>query len=452
MKKHISQENLIKLEQRLTPEQVLILHILQTPKLELIESINSELEQNPALLDIDFEESQEIEETEIEELDFDKELKEIIKEDFLTYFEPEKDEDKFFEIPSSKPTLKEYLKQELAMSTSDEEIFKIGEYIIESLDEHGFLEYDIEDIARDLNVNPENVFKAMSIIRDIEPGGFALKGTQEYLIYQIRMKYLDEDCETIVRDFYNEFLKNDLNAIAKKMNKNLEEIKEKINEIRKLKPFPANHEFGEVEYIVPDVLVEVENNELKILINETEIPFIFINPKHLDILKNENLYDKETVSFVKEKVKRGLLFIKGLEMRRRTFRRLIEFIINEQKDFILKGEEFKKPLRLKDISEKLNVNLSTCSRILKDIYVQVNCKVYNIKEFFSLPSKNKEDISRDNVKTMIKKIISEEKEPLKDTQILKKLQEMGIYITRRTVTKYREELNIPPYNIRRNLG
>ncbi len=452
MKKHISQENLIKLEQRLTPEQVLILHILQTPKLELIESINNELEQNPSLLDIEFEESQEIEETEIEELDFDKELKEIIKEDFLTYFEPEKDEDKFFEIPSSKPTLKEYLKQEFAMLTSDEESFRIGEYIIESLDEHGFLEYDIEDIARDLNVNPENVFKAMSIIRDIEPGGFALKGTQEYLIYQIRMKYLDEDCETIVRDFYNEFLKNDLNTIAKRMNKNLEEIKEKVNEIKKLKPFPANHEFGEVEYIVPDVLVEIENNELKILINETEIPFIFINPKHLDILKNEELYDKETLSFIKEKVKRGLLFIKGLEMRRRTFRRLIEFIINEQKEFILRGEEFKKPLRLKDISEKLNVNLSTCSRILKDIYVQVNCKVYNIKEFFSLPSKNKGDISRDNVKTMIKKIISEEKEPLKDTQILKKLQEMGIYITRRTVTKYREELNIPPYNIRRNLG
>lgn len=449
MKKEISQENLIKIEQRLTPEQVLILHILQTPKLELIENINNELEQNPSLLDIDFEESQEIEETEIEDLDFEKELKEIIKEDFLTYFEPERDDDRFFEIPASKLTLKEYLKQELAFLTSEEEILQIGEYIIESLDEHGFLEYETEDIARDLQTDIENVIKTLNLIRDIEPGGFGLKGTKEFLIYQIRIKYLDEICETIVRDYYNELLKNDFNAIAKKLDKNVEYIKKQIKEIKNLKPFPNNHDFGEVEYIIPDVFVEIENNELKISINETELPFLFINPKHIEIIKNEEKYDKETISFIKEKVKKGLLFIKGLEMRRRVFKRLIEFILNEQKDFITKGEEYKKPLRFKDVSEKLNINLSTCSRILKDIYVQVNCKVYNIKEFFSLPSKNKEDLSRDSMKIMIKKIISEEKDPLKDTQIVKKLQEMGINITRRTVTKYREEMNIPPYNIRR---
>lgn len=450
MKKDISQENLIKLEQKLTPEQILVLRVLQTPKLELLESINNELEQNPALLDIESEESQEIEDTEIEELDFDKELKEIVQEDFMTFFEPERDEEKFFEIPASKITLKEYLKEELAFVTSEEEILRIGEYIIELLNEHGFLEYEPEDVARDLNADIENVLKTLRIIMDIEPGGFGLKGIKDYLIYQIRMNYLDDICETIVKEHYNDMIKNDVVGIAKKLKVEPEKIKEYIEKIKKLRPFPANHEFGEVEYVIPDVFVEIEGEELKISINDAELPFIFINPKYIDILKNEKSYDRETVSFVREKVKRGLLFIKGLEMRREVFKKLIEFILNEQKEFITKGEEFKKPLRFKDVSERLNLNISTCSRILKDVYVQINCKVYNIKEFFSLPIK-KEYISRDNVKMMIKKIIEEEKEPLKDTQIIEKLKEMGINITRRTVTKYREELNIPPYNVRRNL-
>ncbi len=449
MKKDFIPENLLSIEQRLTPEQVLILKILQTPKFELLNNINNEIEQNPSLTDVEEEELQDIEEVDIEEMEIDTELKEIVKDDFLTYFLPEKDEEKFLEIPAPKPKLKEYLKQELGFITSDEELLRIGEYVIELLDEHGFLFYEPEEIAKDLNVEAEKVLKVLEIIRDIEPKGFGLRGAREFLLFQIRMNYLDEKCETIILDCYEEFLKNDLSKISKKLKIDIKEVKGLIDKIKNLKPYPTNYEFGEVEYIIPDVFVEIEKEELIISINEIDLPYLTINPKYLEILKEEKKYDRETVNFVKEKVKRPLLFIKGLEMRRNIFRKLVEFILNEQKDFITKGAEYKKPLRLKDVSERLGINISTCSRILKGVYVQIGNNVYNIKEFFSLPSGKKNEISRDKVKMLIKKIISEEKKPLKDTEIQSILKDMGINVDRRTISKYRDEMKIPAYNLRR---
>uniref|UniRef100_A0A7C4YH24 RNA polymerase sigma-54 factor n=1 Tax=candidate division WOR-3 bacterium TaxID=2052148 RepID=A0A7C4YH24_UNCW3 len=449
MNKNLSHKEEVKLEHRLTPEQVFILNVLQTPKIEVVELVANEIIHNPALLDIEYEPQEEIEDIEIEDIEFEKELREIVKEDILPYFEPEGEEEKFLEIPAKKPSMKEYLKGEIVFKTSEEEILNICGYIIELLNPKGFLEEEHENIARDLNVSIESVLKAIDILKEIEPGGFGLKGTKEYLLYQIRKENMDPLCEKIIREFYEEMLKGNFDKISKRLNISVEDVKKEIEKIKRLKPFPSIEASEDVDYVIPDIIVEMEGEEINITINELDLPFIYINPDFVDIVNNEDKYDRETVKFAKEKLKRAFLFIKGLEMRRRTFRNMIEFIIKEQREFLLKGEGYKKPLRFMDISEKLNVSVSTCSRLLKDVYVQFNDKVYNIKDFFSPPSKHKKEISRDYIKETIKKIISEEKEPLKDTEILKILLDMGIKINRRTVSKYREELNIPPYNIRR---
>ena len=461
MRQDINHFQIIRLEHKLRPEQVEVIRLIQTPLLELEHAIFQQLEQNPVLEFVPEDEipqiSDEIEEEEVklEDLKFNKELIDFLSEDLPKFFAPSRDkEEKFNERFVYAPSLKEYLKSELRFTVSDEKEIEMGEFLIDSINERGFLEIDLADAARALSVNKEEIEKVLGIIQGFDPPGIGSRDTRECLLIQFKRMGKEESPEaTIIRDFFEEFKKLQLETIATKLGLEYNKVKKMVSNIKKLNLYPTKSLWGDVSYVIPDVIVEEnKDNKFRIIINESNIPFIKINFKYLDVLKHPENYDKKTINFIKEKAKSAFLFLRTLEMRRRTFKKIIEYIIDYQKEFLKKGVLYKKPLKLKEIASKVGVHESTVSRILKGVYIQTPRGVFDAKQLFSggVGTINGK-ISREVIKEKIKIIIANEKktDPFNDREIAEMLSKEGINIGVRTVAKYREELGIPPGRIRK---
>ena len=357
-----------------------------------------------------------------------------------------------------KKSLKEYLYEQLLELNEDQYIIMIAKYIIESLDGKGYLEISIEELSIELKIQKEDIEKGLNLVQSLEPYGIGARNIKECLIIQSKkLKILDDNMEMIIQDYLEDVAENKYELIGKYLEISPREAQRYGDLIKKLEPKPSRGFYTgeEVNYIIPDAEIKNIDGEFFIIMNESVLPKLIINKTYRDVLKNGK--DSEVNSYVKEKINKALFLIKAIEDRKNTLYRVLECLIDKQKEFFEKGYSYIKPLNLKEVSTLLEVHDSTISRTIKDKYILTSYGTIKIKELFANGFTNKksdlENITINKIKNEIKKIVNEEDKakPLSDQSISLIFKENNIKISRRTVAKYREELGIKSSSIRKRL-
>lgn len=453
----------------MTPELRLALKILQLPVIELENLIKQELETNPVLDIIEDIPDEKINDLEEEKKINDEETKKLLDEiDWKEYFQfqgksyclenteiEEQQESSYENFIYYADTLKDHLLFQLGSLKLSKADRKIGEYIIESLDDNGYLTTPIENIAEVFSVNEEKVQNILRIIQTFEPVGVGATNLIECLLLQINALGLaDENIITIIKEHLDDIAANRLHSIAKRLSIPVTKVQEYSDIIKSLEPKPGRAFYCGTEnrYIIPDVYIEKIDNEYIITINDSYGTRLMINRYYRNMI---NTMDKssDAMSFINDKLSSALWLIKSLEQRKNTLYKVMQAIVDHQKDFFEKGDGYLKTMTLKDIADEVQVHESTVSRAISGKYAQTPRGIFEIKYFFKsgVGSKSGEDISSESIKKMIKSIIDAEdsSKPVSDQTITEFLIKKGINISRRTVAKYRDELGIPSSSRRR---
>jgi len=452
----------------MTPKLQQALKLLQMPTLELQQVLKQEILQNPLLEEVEdeeveAEEAQE-EEGEDEEAeaksddDNEEQAEEIDWDDYFEtgfgigsgYAEEEEREDFIERVPVARMTLSEHLMSQLRLATEDEKTRAIGEYIIGSLDDSGYLSCPLKEVADTFSVSEEEVERVLKIIQTFDPPGVGARDLKECLLIQLEAKGLgDSLAARIVRDHFEEFKQKKYLDLSKKLKVSLKELQEQSRIIGSLDPKPGLEITAEEpKYVIPDLIVERVGDKYVVSLNDKNIPRLRISQSYRDELTNNPSITDETKDFIQSKLKNAKWLIQTIEQRRRTMVKVMEAIVEEQREFFEKGAAYLKPLTLQQIASKINMHESTVSRVTTNKYVQTPRGVFELKYFFSssLGTNTGEEVSAKSAKLRIKEIIENEdpKKPLSDQKIADILKSEGLIIARRTVAKYREQLGILP--------
>ncbi len=452
MRLEISQQQ----KQTISPVIMQTLELLTIPTIELTERLEEEAEINP-LIELEYKKeasdnAQAVDE-EIEnkfqdssDTGFDRpQKKDKIYSDYnnQAYIENMSDEDNM--------NLYNYLMEQidfLPFSPREREIAKI---VITSLDDRGFLAQETESLISGSDITADEFELVRKRIQYLDPFGVASKDLVEFLKLQTMHKFGKDSIEYQIIDEYLEYVEKKLyTKLAKKLSVSFETIEKAIENIKSLNVVPTN-EFSRdvVKYIVPDARVEVQGDKIKVTLNDEYIPKVRLNQYYLELYKDSK--DKTTRSYLKDNIDRAKILIENLESRKEIIFKVIVTIIEKQKDFFIKGEQYQVPLKLKDIADELSIHESTVSRAIKEKYIQTDRGIVSLKNFFST-FVGSDDVSANSIKETLKIIVEAEdkNDPLSDDKIVRILKNKGISVSRRTVAKYRAELNIPPVFIRRN--
>lgn len=436
-------------EQKLimTQQMQLSVKLLQMSTFDLQQHIEKEAQENP-VLDITYND------TDKESLEKRLDYKEMVKyfefDNYGHHFYEKSDEDEVspFNFVSQKKSLKDFLKEQLIdLGVKDYSKF-ICEYIIDSINEKGYLDSSTEEIREELGLPSQIIEKAISFVQTLEPDGIAARNLRECLKIQLKKKrYTDKKLYILVDNFLEALAENKYAVIAKELNIDIKRAQEYGDIIKTLEPKPSRGFYtgDEVKYITPDAYIKNINGEYFILINDSILPKININDTYREIIANGK--DKLALDYVKEKINSALFLVKSIEQRKSTIYRVLERILELQKEYFDKGEKYLKPMTLKDIAESLDMHESTVSRAIKEKYISTNRGTIKIKDLFTTglsTNNSEEDVSTTLIKNKIKDLIDKEdkNKPLSDQTICDKLNEEGMNISRRTVAKYREEMNI----------
>ena len=475
-----------KLLQKLSPQQIQVIKLLEIPTLQLEQRIKKELEENP-VLEMDSDDSYDEEENQAPELrsDEDKDDEEFSVEDYLpddeipnyrlnaNNFSPD---DKQPDIPFSVgDTFHEFLHEQVGMAMLGDTERKLAEYIIGNIDEDGYLRRDLISISDDLaftlnmDISEAELARILEIIQDFDPPGVGARDLQECLLLQLKRKISDyrELAVSVIRDFFDEFTKKHYDKIARRLGVEDDELKLAIELILKLNPKPgssySNPHNHSSQHIVPDFILEVADGELQLSLNQRNMPELRINESYLDMLRSlamskngHNRTNKEAFSFVKQKLDSAKWFIDAIRQRQQTLLVTMSEIIDFQKDYFMDGDETKmKPMILKDIAERTGLDISTISRVSNSKYIQTHFGVYPVKYFFSeaMQKDTGEEVSTREIKKILKDCIDNEdkRHPLTDERLTEILKEKSYNIARRTVAKYREQLDIPVARLRKEM-
>jgi RNA polymerase sigma-54 factor len=475
--------------QKLSPQQVQYLKLLQLPALVLEQRIKAELELNPLLeegVEEEIELLQESPETPDEKAaeaapeaettpttEDSFSLEDYINDENVGYKAPEAirqgDEDDTIEIPSpSRISLAEHLIDQLRMLDLAEGEFLLGEEIIGNIDEDGYLRRDVNLILQDLNlthgfqISPEAAEKVLKKIQTLDPVGIGSRTLQECLTAQLNAMTGKERIHhlalIIVEKYFEEFTMKHFEDLAKKLNISLEELKGVLDVIQKLNPKPGEGEFTAQEnYIIPDFIVQDVEGEPTVLLNDRSIPPLRINKAYRDLIsrKKNNGVSKETKNFIRQNFEAAKWFITSLHQRRETMLRVMRAIVEKQRDFFNNGEGLK-PLIYKDIASVISMDISTISRVVNGKYVQTDYGVFELRYFFSdgITMQSGENVANKEVKKVLRELIEAEDHlhPLSDDELVQRLNQMGYNIARRTVAKYRESMMIPVARLRRKIS
>ena len=356
-----------------------------------------------------------------------------------------------------KISLKEYLQEQLVEVNIDQYMLTICQYIVESLDDRGYLEISIKELAEELNISEEEVEKALKLVQSLEPYGIGARNIKECLLIQsLKLNILDNIIEQIILNHLENIADNKYEVVGKDLNISPREAQRYGDLIKKLEPKPSRGFYTgeEVKYIIPDAEIKNIDGEFFILMNESVLPRLMINKTYKDVLQNNQ--DSETNAYVKDKINQALFLIKSIEQRKNTLHRVLECVIDKQKDFFMFGKQNIKPLILKEVAEILDVHDSTVSRAIKDKYVLTSYGTIKIKDLFASgvsSNNNNDDMATIKIKNEIKRIIDGENKgkPLSDQIISSMLGEKNMNISRRTVAKYREEIGIKASSMRKRL-
>lgn len=452
----------LQLEQKLilTQEMKISLQLLQMPIQELQECIDRELDENP-ILEIDYdnnETTEDIDETkptnEKELYDYDKLLCSNSFEGYheeLSYYDSDDDfNNNPFNYISHQCSLKDYIKDQLIDRMESKVIRSICEYLVEFINEDGFITEDIHELSTELNQPYDTVMSALNIIKELQPWGIGARDFRECLLIQLKKNNLyDNNLEKIIMNYLELLAGNKLKELAKTLGITIEETQQFVNVIKSLEPKPTRgfHTDEVIHYIVPEAYLRKIGEDYYIVMNDSILPRLNVNTYYQRIIKEDG--NQETVGFMKDKVNGALALIKGIEQRRKTIYRIIEKLIHYQKEYFDKGEAYLKPMTLKDLAVELNLHESTVSRAIKDKYISSPKGTILLKDMFSNGVTNhigQEDISTSIIKKEIVRLVKAEDKhnPLSDQSICEMLKSSNMNISRRTVAKYREALSILP--------
>ena len=477
----ISQQQ--RLLQKLTPQQIQYLKLLQLPTIALEQRIKTELEQNPLLeegIEDELEQTQEEPVTD-ETAEADGELKkekdeEFSFEDFVNDDHSDaprvaaaNDDEEREEIPISAPeALTQKLRSQLQLADLTDVGMLVAEEIIGNIDEDGYLRRELPLIVQDLNLSHHlqlTVAQAELVLKRIqrlEPVGIGSRTLQECLLVQLEARDFDPRLKEIARvmleQFFDEFTKKHFEQLSKLLGVPLNEVKEVLDLVSHLDPKPGEGEITTQEnYITVDFLVHFEDGEFIIQLNDKNIPPLRINKEYRELMsrKKKNGVSPETKTFIRQKFEAAKWFIASIYQRRDTMLRVMRTIVDKQREFFEFGEGLK-PMIYKDIAEVIKMDISTISRVVNGKYVQTDFGVYELRYFFSegISTQSGEDVSNKEVKLRIKEILETEDphKPLSDDRIAEILNERGFNIARRTVAKYRESMMIPVARLRRKIS
>ena len=481
----LNQKLQLKLSQKLSPQQIQLMKLIQLSTLEFEQRLSREIEENPALDTVndnneiekdefDFEENNEKQESSDDEIDISDYLTDddIPEYNLRTNNYSEENEKA---IPYAAGTsFNQFLKNQLhSFSFKDEEL-KIAEFILGSLDQFGYLRRELIDISDDLaftmgiDADENRIQKILDKIYLLDPAGIGAKDLQQCLLLQLKRKKINKNVSyatKIIKDLFDEFSKRHFDKIKSKLNISDEDLKESIYEIEKLNPKPggAYNETTKINSsIVPDFTVEVLDGEVKLKLNSRNAPDLYVSEEYKNMLsgysesKEKSKSQKDAVMSIKQKLDSAKWFIEAIKQRNQTLIMTMSAIVNFQKEYFLSGDEKKlKPMILKDIAEEITMDISTISRVANSKYVDTPYGTKLIKSFFSEGIKNSkgEEISTIEVKKTLEAIIESEnkQKPLTDDQLTKLLNKEGYPIARRTVAKYREMIGAPVARLRRKL-
>lgn len=440
----------------MTPELRQAIQLLQYNSLELNDYLKNEIEENP-LLEMENPNSQ-IEEigdlTPEKEIDW-KDLAE--KYDDYSYKSPidkNQEEYNYEAFTTYTLTLREYLIEQLNLTLLNDKEYLIGDYIIQNIDENGYLDIELNEIIDKTSSNNKDVEKVLSIVQSFEPLGVGARNLKECLLIQIKEKDdFDSRIITIVEEYLDDLACNRMVKIAKELDIDISTMQEMCDYIKTLEPKPGrtfNDGGSHVKFIIADATIEEIEGEFVIIINDITGPKLNINSFYRDLLKNSS--DDETTTFLSEKLDSALWIIKSIEQRKQTIYKVIESILKFQIEFFKTGEKGLVPLTLKEVAADIDMHESTISRATNGKYVQTPRGLFELKYFFTtgLPGSSG-DVSSTSIKSVIRQIVEDEdpKKPLSDQRISEMLKEKGASISRRTIAKYRDELNIPSSSMRK---
>jgi RNA polymerase sigma-54 factor len=461
----------------MTPKLQQALKLLQMPAIELQQMLKQEIMENPLLDD----EEELIETQEEEQERQETEAKEQQEKDSKTEEEPDEPEEKidwddylqngwelsaglgeeiaeeFVErVPVAKRSFTEALISQLRIATDDERTIEIGDYLIGSLDESGYLTCALEEVANTFKTAQQEVERILRIIQTFDPPGVGARNLQECLLIQLGARGLEDSLATrIIREHFDDFKQKKYPELSKKLRVSILEIQAQCKVISTLDPKPGFEiSAAEPQYVIPDLVVEKVDDKYVVYLNDKNIPRLRINHVYQEeLLKDSKDGDRETREFIQSRLKSARWLIQTIEQRRRTMVKVMECIVDKQREFFEKGTAFLRPLTLQQVASEINMHESTVSRVTTNKYVQTPRGVFELKFFFSssLGTQDGGEISAKSAKDTIRKIIEREeaRNPLSDQKIADMLKKDGLNIARRTVAKYREQLGLLPARMRR---
>jgi len=476
-----------KLSQKLSPQQIQLMKLIQLPTQAFEQRLKQELEENPALeggkeenkddLDSDFDNTDDFDdkESDIEEINIDEYLSDDEVPDYRTQINNYSADDEEKTMPYAAGTsFTQHLKNQLNTYTLSEDERDIAEFLVGSVDESGYIRRELTDIMDDLAftqsiyTTEEQIAKVLKIVHQLDPAGVGARNLQECLSIQLHRKektVYTELAINIIDNAFDQFTKKHYKKLMHKFNITEAQLRDAITEIEHLNPKPGGSYAGNnriVEHVVPDFAIKIVDGELELTLNGRNAPELHVSREYSNMMKGykdakeKSKSQKDAVTFIKQKLDAAKWFIEAIKQRQQTLFVTMSSIMHYQKEYFLTGDERNlKPMILKDIADEINMDVSTVSRVANSKYVDTPYGTKLIKEFFSESMKNDqgEDVSTREIKKILETVIEDEnkKKPLTDENLASILKEKGYPIARRTVAKYREQLDIPVARLRKKI-
>jgi RNA polymerase sigma-54 factor len=447
----------------LTPELRQAIAILQLGTVDLAQYVENEMLENPLLEQNDEESGDSSPEESDSRIDWITYLSESEQPDYrYTEQTPagqgEHERNSWDRYVAQVPGLGEHLTLQLHLTLSDPCQIMIGEFLIGNIDEHGYLQVDLEETCQACRCSLEEAGAVLRVIQSFDPPGVGGRSLSECLLIQLEQRGLrDAVMEQLVNQHLDDLAAGKLSRIAKDLGITDQEAQSRVGVIRSLDPKPGRNfsRPGETRYIVPDVVVEQVDDEYVVMVNDTMVPRLMINNTYRDLIKRRDACDPDTIQFIETKLKAALWLIRGIEQRRATLQRVMRLILQFQQDFFDKGVAYLKGLTLRRVAEAAGLHESTVSRATANKYVQTPRGLFDMKFFFRRGVENEftgEIVASEVVKCILKELVAVEEpgHPYSDQDLCGLIKARGLHIARRTVAKYRQDLNILPARQRRS--
>ena len=470
----ISQRQIQKLQQTLSPQQIQMITLLELPTMQLEQRVKQEIEENIVLE----EEENASDDEEAQKISVDDYIRDDDTPSYKSRINNFSKDDKQRPVNITEGrSMQEYLAEQLRYRNLSDRDMRIAEFLVGSIDEDGYLRRDLDSISDDIafslgiEVAPDELERVLGIIHQLEPAGIGARNLQECLLLQMRLRRMDSPAKRLARkivtSYFEEFVKKHYEKLMSRLGVGEEEFRDAIEEIRHLSPKPGNlYSEGGMDttpYIIPDFRIDYHDGQFELSLNSYNIPEVKINRRYMEMIRdmvtsNGTVAEKnrEAIQFVKSKIDSAKWFISAIKQRHDTLMRTMQEILNFQKEYFKDGDKSKlRPMILKDIADRTGLDVSTISRVVNSKYAQTHFGIILLKSLFSeaMQTESGEIVSSYEIKNLLQTCIDEEdkRHPLTDETLMNILNAKGYCIARRTVAKYREMLDIPVARLRKQI-